>query len=458
MNNSGAFPINVSVAPPHTAPFEPVIEFERSRSYRLTCIGLLLWWIASLYPLIAVRDIEERLQEAARDTAQGSLINQLLVISFAILGSQYLPRAIRALRSSEELRSLLYLLAAYLLWSAATIFWSDDIELSIRRLGVLVLLLSGAFGLGAGFYLQTRERTLTIARHVLYASWIAVTLLLASRLWNQDFSEMINPEWTLSGDTPTQFYVYPVAYGIIAAIVLYSGRRIKQVMSISLLGLVLVLLKGRTMIAGTVASGLLISSRLSRRTLRRTVVFLISIVLLLVQVDLATGGKVFLSSLSFVTDQSSPLLAFVTTGHGMDDLLSLDGRVPLWQTLWPYFCERPIVGYGFGAFWNPSRFDDIYAEAKWRAVAAHNGFLDELLGTGVVGLLLFLSFWFAGMRLNVQVARQYKRAGCLVFGWMLLFLCFNGMTTITQSYFQSPTIFSITALFTLLARPTNYNQ
>src|SRR5439155_24037535 len=103
-------------------------------------------------------------------------------------------------------------------------------------------------------------RALTTARHVLYGSFIAVAILIASRLWNQNFSELLHPEWTLVGDTATQYYVYPVAYGIIATTVLYSSHTAKRVFMVSLLGFVLLLLKGRTMIAGTVAAGLLISS------------------------------------------------------------------------------------------------------------------------------------------------------------------------------------------------------
>src|SRR5436309_126655 len=204
MNNSSrAFPVNVSIAPPHPAAFERVTEFERSRSYRLTCIGLLVWWIASLYPLMAPHSPEEQLnQEAAttaQETTQGSLINQSLVLSFALLGAIYLPRAIRGLRARQQTRQMVYLLGAYLLWSGATIVWSDDIGLTIRRLGTLVLLLIGAIGLGAGFYSQTRKQTLTIARHVLYAAWIAIAVLTVFRIANRNFSELLSPEFTLKG-------------------------------------------------------------------------------------------------------------------------------------------------------------------------------------------------------------------------------------------------------------------
>jgi len=458
MNSSRAIPVNLAIAYPRTPSLARAIEFESSRSYRLTCIALFLWWIASLYPLMAVYDIEEQLQQAPEATEKGSLPGQLLVISFAILGGFYLPRAMRALRGRQEVRSLLYLLGAYLLWSAATIFWSDDVALSIRRLGQLILLLIGVFGLGAGFYSQTRERTLTLARHVLYASWIAVAVLITSRLWNQSFSELLNPEWTLKGNTAAQFYIFPVAYGFIAALVLYPAAKVRQVVSVSLLGLLLLLLKGRTMIAGTLAAGLLISSRLAKPALGRTISLFIGLILSLMQVDLAIGGRIFISCASWVADSLFSLLPYLTLGNGMDDLLSLDGRVPLWQTLWPYFYEHPFVGHGFGAFWNPTRFDDVWFEARWYAVAAHNGFLDELLGTGVIGLLLFLAFWFGSMRLSLRVASEDKRTGYLVFGWLLLFLFFNSTGSLLQSYFESPTLFSLTALFAVLVPPARHRH
>src|SRR5438876_3536456 len=238
-------------AAPRALPLTRMNEFERSNSYRLTCIGLTLWWIASLYPLIAASHLEQDLRSIAESSAQatseGSVINQVIVVSFAILGGIYLPRALRVLRARKDALTVLYLLGAYLLWSAATIFWTDDLTLSIRRLGILILSLIGVLGLGAGFYSQTRERSLTIARHVLYASGIAIIVLLVS-LRDLHFSEVLNPEWILLKDTATLPYMFPLAYGMISILVLHSSAGMKQLVSFSLLGTVLLLLKGRTTI------------------------------------------------------------------------------------------------------------------------------------------------------------------------------------------------------------------
>jgi len=175
------------------------------------------------------------------------------------------------------------------------------------------------------------------------------------------------------------------------------------------------------------------------------------------QIDLATGGRVFRFFLSFLVGSSSLLLSYMSRGKGMDDLLSLDGRVPLWQALWPYVYEHPFIGHGFGAFWSSNRFYGIAVEATWAAPGAHNGLLDELLGTGVIGLLLFLAFWFSSMRSNLRVARQDNRAACLVFGWLLLFFFFYITGAIHLTNFESPTVFSLTALFALLTGSVNHS-
>jgi O-antigen ligase len=120
----------------------------------------------------------------------------------------------------------------------------------------------------------------------------------------------------------------------------------------------------------------------------------------------------------------------------------LSGRLPLWQTLLPHAAERLWTGHGFGAFWTPDRFSEVYAAVRWSAVVAHNGFLEELLATGLVGLLLLLAFWTYGMYLSWQLGPS----GYLVFSWLALFLYFNAMATIIESYYQFPTFVSFAAL------------
>ncbi|MBY6004236.1 O-antigen ligase family protein [Salipiger bermudensis] len=80
-----------------------------------------------------------------------------------------------------------------------------------------------------------------------------------------------------------------------------------------------------------------------------------------------------------------PLLEFL----GKD--ATLTGRVPLWELVVPEIERRPVLGHGYGAFWSeasPAAWR-IWEAEGWQAPHAHEGYLDLLLGIGVVGLALF---------------------------------------------------------------------
>jgi O-antigen ligase len=73
---------------------------------------------------------------------------------------------------------------------------------------------------------------------------------------------------------------------------------------------------------------------------------------------------------------------------------TLTGRVPLWLTLIEDIRQRPLLGYGFGAYWLG---EAGLSPTQWLAMGwsdsprhAHNAFLDVVLDTGVIGLLLMV--------------------------------------------------------------------
>lgn len=75
------------------------------------------------------------------------------------------------------------------------------------------------------------------------------------------------------------------------------------------------------------------------------------------------------------------------TGRGED----VSGRTTIWQIAFDGWKDRPVVGWGFNAAWLdptfrvPLQVDPTLAATIY---SAHNGFLEVLLGTGPVGLLL----------------------------------------------------------------------
>ena len=77
---------------------------------------------------------------------------------------------------------------------------------------------------------------------------------------------------------------------------------------------------------------------------------------------------------------------------------SLSNRAPLWQELMESAAARPWLGYGYGAFWTAPRLNRVSLDQGWIVPHAHNTYLDEKLGLGTVGMLLYVvALWSAGL-------------------------------------------------------------
>ncbi|MEM7064911.1 MAG: O-antigen ligase [Cyanobacteria bacterium P01_B01_bin.77] len=81
--------------------------------------------------------------------------------------------------------------------------------------------------------------------------------------------------------------------------------------------------------------------------------------------------------------------------------VTLTGRTDIWQFALSKIQERPLLGYGYQAFWQGwgSEAQDAWLREGWRVPHAHNGFLDLALELGLIGLVCFLAiFVVTGMR------------------------------------------------------------
>ncbi len=78
-------------------------------------------------------------------------------------------------------------------------------------------------------------------------------------------------------------------------------------------------------------------------------------------------------------------------------------RDQIWRFTLHHITQRPILGYGFQAFWETSGLVSGAPLGDWvsRANSAHNGFLNLAVTTGVVGAVLS-ALWFL-----VQTAANY---------------------------------------------------
>jgi exopolysaccharide production protein ExoQ len=127
---------------------------------------------------------------------------------------------------------------------------------------------------------------------------------------------------------------------------------------------------------------------------------------------------------------------------------TLTGRVDIWQMAFASFLKRPLLGYGYSAFWNvsPDAFR-INSVMNWTVPHAHNGFLDLALQLGLLGLCLYLTYYVVSVIRAVEYARSNSSVEAM---WPFAYLAFTFLYSITEgSLLSSNSIFWI--LYTSVA-------
>jgi exopolysaccharide production protein ExoQ len=91
---------------------------------------------------------------------------------------------------------------------------------------------------------------------------------------------------------------------------------------------------------------------------------------------------------------------------------TLTGRIPMWTYLFDaYFSRQPLTGYGFNAFWYIRSHRVAVQQAAGYPdpiIIADNGFIDILVNTGYIGLILFLVFYLDIWWRSIRYASKAK--------------------------------------------------
>jgi O-antigen ligase len=148
--------------------------------------------------------------------------------------------------------------------------------------------------------------------------------------------------------------------------------------------------------------------------------------------------------------------AYATVDQGSDNITGLSGRSDLWDLLQTYIAARPELGYGFGAFWNPDHLQQVASALNWAPVVAHNGYLDETLATGLIGVTLNVAFWLAALGVALwRAVHDRDEFAWLAAACISLYLLLNWGDSIMQFYFRYPFYASLVALFAMLGSARN---
>lgn len=111
---------------------------------------------------------------------------------------------------------------------------------------------------------------------------------------------------------------------------------------------------------------------------------------------------------------------------------TLTGRTRLWAMLLPAITDRPILGYGYAAFWAGLHAEvlDVWVGVQRLAPVADNGYLDLCLSLGAVGLFAFLFIFVRSFRRAIDFVRLEPG---LIGLWPVTYLCIFAADNICES-------------------------
>jgi O-antigen ligase len=111
---------------------------------------------------------------------------------------------------------------------------------------------------------------------------------------------------------------------------------------------------------------------------------------------------------------------------------TLTGRTDLWSKLLPVIANRPVLGYGYAAFWTGSNAEvlNVWIGAGRLVPIADNGYVDLCLSLGAAGLVLFLWVFTGAFRKAMEYLRSERGFVAL---WPVTYLCIFAADNVCES-------------------------
>lgn len=312
-----------------------------------------------------------------------------------------------------------WLILSYVAWTIMSIAWADDSLLTLRRVGIFAL-----FSLGILSFAQVLSIRNTITLTFLTCAATLLTAIVAELFHGT--LDPFNSSWRLSG------IMDPVALGWDCSLLAFAAfslsrdsRRSYVFYSLSAMALLFLLLtKSRTTLLTTILIITIWWFFSSYRSYGIKFV-LVSIVLtclvcLLINDQIGMFGR-----------------NVITFGRGEEAIESestMTGRIPLWNECLRYAVEHPIGGYGYNAFLTPHRIKAISNRIGWVPTSCHSGYVETLMGLGLIGLGILVLMLMLALRRASVLARRKREYTFVVAILTWLFLNLFTETNIITSF------------------------
>lgn len=113
---------------------------------------------------------------------------------------------------------------------------------------------------------------------------------------------------------------------------------------------------------------------------------------------------------------------------------NLSGRTDVWENVNLAIEDRPLLGYGYGAFF--MRWDGVYGDfwsqySNWAPGSAHHAYLDVTINIGYIGLFLFVAMAAVVLLQSVRYVIVVRNSSGL---WPILYVTYLLLLGFSEDY------------------------
>ena len=299
----------------------------------------------------------------------------------------------------------------YLGWILLSLTWSVDPTYTLRRVSVVYMM--WFFAIIAAANSSLRE----LALLAVFVTGMSMAIGIGNELWLQTF-DLFNQNWRFSGVFHSVTMGWNCSILALSTTYLLTHERRKKFRNILwciLLTAILFLLLTKTRTAVGAAIIALGFYGFKIVPTKKAGLIIIGVIIAISATYVTIGNK-----LLYYGGEAT------TLGRGESAKASVEtltGRMPLWKYSLKYAAKRPIQGYGFSSFINTKSILDINREVGWAASTLHSGYLNELMGTGFVGMSALVAMLVLALTRALWLSKE--QPAFLFFAAVLIWLMIN---------------------------------
>ncbi|MCA9241663.1 MAG: O-antigen ligase family protein [Planctomycetales bacterium] len=363
-------------------------------------------------------EVEDSIENTAEQSTKAnpySAVSYLTIGAVGFLGLVYGKTAQATNRFRAFLPALLLVLLA-----TASIFWSEDIPTSVRRVAALGLMFLGCYGVTRLVSLQQLALIFAVLGIGMAVVGVVVELQLG----------MLHPlssSYRFCGvDHPNNTAMNASVAMLGAFALLETAGRWRWSLLVSLLvvgAAVVIESKSRSTAGATLLALVAMQGGRSgfQKSLRWAPAGVVALGVLALLVGLLGQGGV---------DSAASTAAMGRQEH----VSSLTGRIPLWTLLLKMSSEHTLLGSGYGAFWNADRVEYVSFSQGWNVSHGHSIYINSLLELGVIGIPLMAWIVFNALYYSYTDYKATRDSGRLFAFGMAVLAVLHGLV---ESHFSS---------------------